>query len=247
MVSDKKEKRLYFGKEFNGYSSAYSVVTTNLGESGITNIENPADLMGDKGLDLMERGILESLLQRFWVIWDFDYKDGAGPGFSFSEGRANFTAKRSEVKAESLRKIFDKNEVLQLPSSINYDKIVLPPNTRISNERADHERTIQFINSKLRVSISIRALMSGPLQDGIWGVFEKDPEDMNRFSGCTYVITVSRSKNLLFSYDPEMPVLDRWYQNICQRIAVLDWQRINDAIEKDRFRKTMSKVLGSTQ
>lgn len=246
LLFDSKEKTLTDGKEPNNYSSAYSSMFTNLrGLEDAVSDKSFSQFMGKKGFDLIERGVLEALLIRFSNTWNVGpVSKFKGPGFSMESFSAGTTSNKTEITLIELQKLFKHNSLISHPGVVVMPKLVLPPDSTLQTEQSDHERIIKISNPKLSVQIRITSQMGGVQQQGIWGVQPPDPSDMNRYSGIFFGVTVNGEIGGTWIYSPDMTGYRQWFDNLSDILSKYDWERIDQDIHENVFRKSMSKLLG---
>jgi len=77
---DSKEGHIITGDKWNPYSSSYMHMFTNLSEvPGALKAKNFSELMEARGLDIIEKGIIEAFLMKFSTHWDIEAKKFEGP------------------------------------------------------------------------------------------------------------------------------------------------------------------------
>jgi len=246
LLFDSKRKTLIWGQEPNLYNSAYIPIFANLGglKDALTG-NSWTEVMDKKGLDLIERGALEALQNRFSVSWDYaSVSKFKGPSFrSEYYNFADTSSNKTDISLTELQRIFKHNRLVVQPGVDVFPNLVLPPNSNIQTKQTDNERTITISNPKLSVEIRITGQMGGPQQQGIWGVQPPDPEDMNRYTGMFYGVSVIGKIGSTWVYSPEMTTYRRWFDNISDVLSTYDWEKIDNDIHDYVFRKSMSKIL----
>jgi hypothetical protein len=246
LLFDSKRKTLIWGQEPNLYHSAYIPMFANLG--GLNNAltsNSWTEVMDTNGVDLIERGVLEALQRKFSASWDLaSVSKFKGPGFQSEQFTFTDTSSnRTEIALTQLQTIFTHNRIITHPGVVVFPNLILPPDSTIQTEQTGHERTIKISNSKLSVQIRITRQMGGPQQQGIWGVQPPDPEDMNRYTGMFYGVSVIGKIGSTWVYSPEMTAYRRWFDNISDVLSTYDWEKIDHDIHDYVFRKSMSKIL----
>ena len=246
LLFDSKQKTIVQGQIPNGYFSAYVPMFTNLQglEDALTG-NTFSDFMGRKGLDLIERGVLEELQRKFSNSWDIGPRGKfKGPGFSAEYSTSAGTSSgKTEITLLQLQTTFKHNRLISYPGVVVTPNLILPPDSTLQIEQNEHERTIKISNPKLSVQIRITGQMGGVQQQGIWGVQSPDPEDMNRYSGVFFGVSVIGEIGRSWIYSPEMAAYRRWFDNLSDGLNTYDWERINHDIDEAVFRKAMSKIL----
>lgn len=242
---DNKTKEVVFGDTPNVYHSTYLYMTTNLGpvlpEALVVN--EFGDLMGTPGLDLIEKGILEKLLQVFTYNWDIEQKEHRGPR-SVSKFSTRASAIPSTiVKQKELLARFSHNKLITGPGVIVMPQIALPSKCTMTIMPSDKAREIVFSNSYVDLTISVRSPGGGVVQNGVEGVLPADPNDMNRYYVVNYLVNVSMKIRRGRSHSPEMKSYRRWFTNVCGELSDYDWEVVEKKIEKNLQRKAVSKIL----
>ena len=246
LLFDSKRKTLTWGQEPNFYDSAYFPMYANLGGLKDSLTANTwSEMMYKKGLDLIERGALEALQNRFSISWDYaSVSKFKGPAFQSEYYTfADTGSSKTEISLNELQRIFKHNRLILHPGVDVFPNIVLPPDSTIQTKQADNERTITISNPKLSVTIRITGQAGVPQQQGIWGVQAPDPEDMNRYMGMTYGVSVIGEIGRTWVYSPEMTAYRRWVDNLSEVLSKFDWETIDHDIHDDVFRKAMTKIL----
>lgn len=246
LLFDSKRNTLIGGQEPNLYSSAYIPMFTNLGglKDALTG-NSWTEVMDKKGFDLIERGALEALQRKFSISWDYaSVSKFKGPGFQSEQFTFTDTSsKNTEITLSQLQTIFKHNRLISHPGVDVFPKLILPPDSTIQTEQTDSERTIKISNPKLSVQIRITGQMGGAQQQGIWGVQSPDPDDMNRFIGMFYGVSVIGEIGSTWVYSPEMTAYRRYFDNLSDVLSTYDWEKIDHDIHDHVFRKSMSKIL----
>ncbi|TKB59570.1 MAG: hypothetical protein E8D40_01670 [Nitrospira sp.] len=247
LLFDSEQKTLILGKEPNNYFSAYIPMYANLSNlEGALAGETFSEFMGEKGKDLIERGILEALLLRFSSGWDIGpvskFKGPSGLSTQYYMSPGTSTAK-TEISLLQLQNIFNHNRLISHPGVVVMPKLVLPPDCTLQTEQSGHERTIKITNQKLSVQIRITPQMGVVQQRGIWGVQPPDPMNMNRYSSIFFLVSIVGEIGRTWTYSPEMTTYRRWFDNISDGLSAYDWERIDKDIHDAVFRESMTKLL----
>lgn len=247
LLFDSKRKTLIHGQEPNRYFSAYIPMFANLqGLDDELSGKTFSEFMGKKGLDLIERGIIEALESRFSNSWDIGpVAKFKGPGFSvqYSSKGISPNTNKAEISLSEIQRIFNHNRLISHPGVVVMPKLVLPPDSTLQTEQTNHERTIKIINQKLSVQIRTTGQMGGVQQQGIWGIQPPDPNDMNRYSGIFFGVSIIGEIGPTWIYSPEMAAYRQWFDNLSDGLSTYDWERIDHDINEAVFRKSMSKLL----
>ncbi len=246
LLFDSEKKILIQGEEPNNYFLAYFPMFTNLSlvKDSLTG-NNFSDFMGPKGMDLIEKGVVEQLLLRFDAGWDIlPVSKFRGPGFSSEQYTfSNSTTEATAVGLDQIQKVFRHNRLISHPGVLVVPKLVLPPESSLKTEQKENERTIFISNPKLSVKIRITQQSGGVQQQGIWGVQAPDPTNMNRYSGIFFGVTILGEVGRTLSYSPEIAAYKRWFESIGDRLSTFDWEQVDRDINETVFRKAMSKIL----
>jgi hypothetical protein len=218
---------------------------TNLSEvPGALKAENFSELMEARGLNIIEKGIIEAFLMKFSTHWDIETKKFEGPT-SVSESWVStsvFNAKSVEIA--EIRKIFKHNPLIVKSGVLVGTQISIPPDCKVDCKSTDKSREIIFSNPYVILDINFRASSGGVAQQGIWGALISDPTNMNRYSLVEYRVDVTMTIKRTKTYSPEMKSYRRWYENICDILSGYDWNVVDKKIERSLSREAISKILG---
>ena len=247
LLFDSERRTLILGKEPNNYYSAYIPMYANLSNlEGLLAGETFSEFMGEKGKDLIERGILEALLLRFAAGWDIGpvikFKGPSGLSTQYYTSPTTNTAK-TEISLPELQKLFNHNRLISHPGVVVMPGLILPPDCTLQTEQPGHERTIKITNQKLSVQIRIAPKMGAAQQRGIWGVQPPDPTNINRYSGIFFLVSIVGEIGRTWTYSPEMAAYRGWFDNISDGLSTYDWERIDKEIHDAVFRESMTKLL----
>jgi len=242
---DSKDGSVVSGDKWNPYSSSYIHMFTNLSKiPEALKAKNFSELMEVRGLDIIEKGIIEALLIKFSTHWDVEAKKFEGPASVSESWGSTSKFKTDAIPLAEVQKIFKHNPIIAKPGVLAGMNLSLPPDSKIICRSKDKSREIIFSNSYVNLQINLCASSGMVAQQGIWGVLSPDPENMNRYYLVEYrvdaIMTIKRTK----SYSPEMKSYRRWYENICDILSGCDWGIVDKKIEKSLHRDAISKGLG---
>jgi len=232
------------GRVPNPYFIAYIPMFANLPENSFS-ANSFSDLMGEQGLDFVERGVLEGLLSRFHHAWDIvSTSKFKGPGFSSFEFVSGTSSEKTAIPLPRLQTIFKHNKWISQQGIVVMPQLVLPPNSQFEVESNEQGRTIKITNPMLPVKISMSAQMGGVQQQGIWRVQSPDPQNMNRYYAVFFRVSISGELNRTRVHSPEMTLYRRWFENLTEALSMFDWERIDNDIQQTSLREAVSKILG---
>lgn len=237
-------KRITQGRVPNPYFIAYIPMFANLKEDSFS-ANSFSDLMGEQGLDFVERGVLEGLLSRFHHAWDIiSTSKFKGPGFFSFEFVPGTNTEKTEIPLRRLQTIFDHNKWISQQGVVVMSQLVLPPNSQFGVESNEQGRTIKITNPMLSVKIAMTPQTGMVRQQGIWGVQSADPQNMDRYYAVFFRVSITGELNRTRVHSPEMAVYRRWFENMTEALSVFDWERIDNEIQQISLREAVSKILG---
>ncbi len=244
LIYDSQEKCFATGNSWNAYQAAYSNMFTNLAEiPDATKAETLEKAMENKGLDIIEKGILEGMLELFFQGWDLELSEHPGPVGTAKSYHSASTEAQMVVPIDQLRAYFEHNKLITQPGVLVFSKLVLPPDTDIRSQPEPDARTIILTNPLTKTVISIHPSMAIVAQRGVWGVVDQDITAPNRYYTISYEVSVTMTSSLLKRYAPKMKPMRRWFTVLTDRIASFDWKRVETEIEHSRLRDALSKSL----
>jgi hypothetical protein len=244
LLCDGKTKQITLGIENNAYESAYRMMFSNVSKiPSFISVDGYGELMGNKGFDLIEKGIIESMLLQFQMVWDVVPNQLSGPGMTGMEFAGGPGKGKTVVTTETIRTIFKHNRLISTPEVILVPELLLPPDTTIETAQSEASRIIRIINPMLNVEIKITFVMGGVQQQGIWGVQPADSSDMNRYQGVLFRVSLVGSFDSTRSHSPEMVGYRRWFENVSTILQRFDWEKVDSDIFKQKNREAISKVL----
>ncbi len=241
---DSAEKEIVEGDEFNAYASSYMHMFTNLSRiPDVLKANNFADFMGNKGLDIIEKGILEILSLNFMRVWDIILSESVGPYYTSARSVKKSETKSTFITIGELRKIFSHNKLISTEGILSVDAFVLPPDTTITPSQKDNTRFIIIKNPIATIDIEIFSPSGGVAQQGIWGVLKPDPQNMNRYYSIEYLVKLTMRGSGFNRYSPSFVDYKGWFFNICNILSKYDWEKIDRQIERNEIRKAVSESL----
>ena len=242
---DAPNKNIIFGNSWNAYSSNYIHMFTNVSQvSGALKAETLTDIMESKGLNLIEKGIIEALLLKFSTHWDIETKKFEGPVSSSESWDSSSKLKSEPMELAKIREIFKRNPLIVTPGVIVSPQICLPSGSKIRVETMGKSRAIIISNSYVTLRIDFHASSGTVAQQGVWGILTSDPTNMNRYYAIEYKVDSTLFINRTKSYSPEMKHYRRWFENICDTLSGYDWSVVDKKIERNLNRDVISKALG---
>ena len=242
LLYDSTQKEITAGQPPNAYFSSYIHMFTNLSAvSSRPRVDEWTDLMGPPGLDIIEKGILETMLLRFQSQWDIIAETSTGPTFESSTFTAAGSRDSIRLSLEELRRIFQHNPLISTPGVIVSLNLSLPPGSKLTVNQSQESRTIVITNPYATLTILIESGSGGVAQTGIWGVQEPDPKNMNRYFVVEYRASAVMRLNRFKNYSPQMASYRRWYTNVSRVLSQFDWKRVDEKIERSVTRAALSK------
>lgn len=242
---DAKDKIITSGKPFNPYFLSYGNMFTNLSlVPGALGATDSSEQIEAKGLNIIEKGVVEALHWKFFTHWDIERRKFEGPlGTSETwESRSKLDAKFFETS--KIREIFKHNPLIAKPGVLVGEGIYLPPKSKINVKTTDLYQTIIITNPYVTLKIACRAPFGMVAQQGIWGVLTPDPAFPNRYMTLEYQVDATLSINRTKAYSPEMKYYKKWFENVSDALSAYDWNVVDRKIEHGLNREAISKVLG---
>ncbi len=243
---DSTEKELIFGDRPNPYYSNYIPMITNLSEiPDSLKAASFSELMESKGLNIIEKGIIEALLLKFQTHWDIEQPQKfEGPVGRSESWALNSKFETKSIKLAEIRDLFKHNPLISKPGVIVFPQMNVPPNCKIKVEVEKNARTIIFTNPYVTLRIAFRASSGVVAQQGVWGVIKPDPHNMNRYYSIEYKVDAALFINRTKVYSPEMKNYRRWFENVCDSLSKYDWNAVDNMIERSLNREAIAKTLG---
>ncbi|MBU4257600.1 MAG: hypothetical protein KKC39_00185 [Candidatus Omnitrophica bacterium] len=242
---DSENKQIVVGDKFNPYYSNYMYMFTNLSKiPNALDAKDFSEVMDKKGIDIVEKGIVDTLIGKFMMHWDIETKKFEGPvGRSESWSGASKLHKET-IPISEIQKIFKSNPFIATPGIIVHPNTSVPPKTSITVKTDNRCRAIVFVNPFAVMEIDIAPSSGMVAQHGIWGAIIADPKNMNRYYVIEYKITANLKLNKTKVYSPEMKYYRKWFENVCDVLERFDWSTVDKNIEKTLNREAISKILG---
>jgi len=223
------------------YLSMFTNISTSIG--GDPNSRDECSkLMKAKGINIIEKGILQALLDNFSSHWDIEPKRFKGPAISFASGSNNSRLRKTTITFDQLRNIFKHNQIISQPDVVSSSPLSIPLGS-LHIEQSDNMRTLVFKNSYAYLQIQIRENVGHRIQQGINGILAPDPNNKNRYWAQAYKVSVSMKLRRTKVYSPNMKAYRQWYANITEALSVYDWQIVENKIADHLNRKATSKIL----
>jgi hypothetical protein len=227
---DYKNKEITVGQGHNPYLSGYLSMFTNtsLSIGGDPNSRDECtDIFKPKGMDIIEKGVLQTLMGKFGAHWDIEPKELRGPVYTSITWSNNSKLKVETISLARLKTIFKHNQTISHPGTIVHSKLSMPPGSfRVDCDANPATRTFVFNNSYSCLKIQIVDAGGAILQQGIKGVILPDTDDTNRYWAESYKVSISMDLKKTKAYSPDMKFHRRWFANITDSLSVYDWQSI---------------------
>jgi hypothetical protein len=242
---DSKNKTLTPGDRWNSYERLYLNMFSNLSEfASAISANNVTDFADKKGSDIIEKGIIESLMSRFLSHWDVIWREQEhGPTGTSYSGMRGSTEASKQISLEEIRKAFSHNSLISSPGTVVYPGFNIPPKSNFRTSQTDTSRFITITTPYSTVSIAARRSSLGVLQHGVWGVLRVDPEDMNRYYEIVYQVSLTIHLKRFKKHAPEMRSYSRWHENIREALHRFDWQYVDKQIEQREIREHISGAV----
>lgn len=206
------------------------------------------DLGFRKGIDLLEKGIVQSLLHRFSMHWLLNVSESRGP-FSkeTSYGRAEADVGSRAIELEEIRRAFSKNPLIATPGIVVGHAMAAPEGATISTSQSDlmpYERTIRIKNRSVEMRITLANSSSGrfPPPEWILGPGKIPPGD--EFATYQYQITVRTTVNRWIATWEDRNRYQRWHDSVVQLLSEFDWNSIESQFLTETANRAHMKTLG---
>jgi len=241
---DSKAKSLTAGESWNPYQSTYMHLFTNLSEkTSALNADDISDFQGNKGLDLIEKGIVETLMMRFISHWDVIWREDRGPGHIASTAERGPIEASKQIPLEQIRKYFSHNSLISTPNIVVGPGFHIPPASNLSTSQPGNSRIIEITTPYSTVLITIRYSSSVVAQHGIWGILKPDPQNLNRYYTIEYYVSLAIRPKRFKKYAPEMESYSGWHENIRNSLQRFDWEYVDNQIEQRVMREAILKTI----
>jgi hypothetical protein len=233
-------------QEFNPYFGHYLDMFTNL--SKVSNFfpigDQFKELMGPKGLDLIEKGVVGTLQSKFFAGWDVIPYKVPGPHGTIVELSPGPESKnKTEISVTKLQEKFNENDILRMPGVL-ISPLILPPKSILLAGRDQNARMISIANPYSDMTISIRPLMGEVMQHGVWGILSSDPKNENRYYAFQYVVSIKINiKKWKFMPSERVELYERWFKNTADALSKMDWANVNEVVQTWLSREAISKTL----
>jgi len=227
LLYDSESKQIVFGIVPSTYSTAFAFNEGDLTSAGLRKVQSQSDLIDKPGLDVVERILVSKLSLRFQHNWDYIFDKMKGPGFNqvvFTPGKMK---DKTILEKEEIRAIFKGNAVYDDDSIPVLWQLCLPPNGRLVKRSSDHTRTISLKSKLYSIDFRITAQSTMVMQQGIPGIIVRDPQNENRYYASFYTVNATGTSSLLSKYSEESKEYKRWFENVLDVAAELDWEKIS--------------------
>lgn len=238
---DSKNNALTTGDSRNSYEHFYRHMFTNLPNSAMV-ADNITDFTKKKGLDIIEKGIVEELMMRFISNWDLVWHESPGPNYVIFSGAKGTIEASKQISLEQIRKDFSHNSLISVPGILVSPRFHIPPNSTLTTSQPDGSRIITITTQCSTVSIAVQFSSYNVTQKGIWGVLKADPQDPNRYYTIGYQVLLTIRPKRFNQYPPGIESYSRWYENIKDALQRYDWKYVDKQIEQREIRKAIQKT-----
>jgi len=239
---DSKDKTITWGDKSNPYFSNYLYMFTNLPDDALK-AENFSELMGSKGLNIIEKGILEALFLKFSTHWDIELKKFEGPIGASESWTSNSKMETQFIELAKIQEVFQHNPFI-VKSGFIFPQLSVPPSSKISVKISENSRAVIFNNPYSTLEIVFHPSSGMVAQQGIWGVLKPDGSNMNRYFMVEYKVDCKLLVKGTKAYSPEMKSYRRWFENVCDELSRYDWNVVDKKVESTLNREAISKILG---
>jgi len=247
LIYDTKHNCLTTGESWNVYAAHYSRFFSHLSDNQSFLIaDSVSEFAGEKGMNLIERGVVELLEARFMTHWNMVWQESKGPVFNSSTGQVGDTKENTQIPLNELMQHFGHNAVMSEPGVMVGMGINIPPNSEFVVTSKDTTRLLLISNSYSTVSIKMQCSGFGVAQQGIWGVISPPTDDLNRYYTIDFDISINIKTSRFKKYSPEMKEYMRWHENLVLALQIANWEQVDKQIEQQAFREAIQKMANSS-
>ncbi|GEM_PF-2411958 len=227
----------------SSYSSQYIPMFTGFHGSDSLKADNLSEAQ-TKGFNIIENGILQTLMLKFFNNWDIEINRFQGPIARSESWGGGSKVSKETISSETIQQIFRDNPIIASGSLPPFN-LILPPKTTITTEKRNNLfPVIIFDNPYVTVEISISSVSAITAQHGVWGFIDVDPKNINRYYAIEYKTALSLKLKGWKVYSPETYNYKKWFQNILDILKQFDWSVVDKETERNLTRKAVSKILG---
>jgi hypothetical protein len=229
----------------NPYFLRYGPMFSNLSKApeGMMGPAKPEFFAPTIGLDIIEKGIIDSFHGHFFNHWAMERIENRTPSSISIRGRPYSKETGTSVSIEDIRKLFSHNKLISSPDILTWEKLSLPPGCEIKARQEERQRIIRFKDKYLSTEISIIYTGFHLLQQPVWGLLPLDREDMFRYYELYYLVNLKTEFSRFRRYSPAMEDHERWYENVAEMLSKYDWANVNRRIQENMQRKAIYKTL----
>ena len=238
LIYDTHSGEIINGPKGSEYLRRYGTMLSNLDKTEALSSKSYDELFSGKGINIVEKGILEAILFEFHGGWDIENNPREGFNVS-SPGTPILTTESIEIPIHEIRASFLSNPYITDPEVFRAprDYMSLPPESKIVVEGDGNIRkTIKLENPILPVKLHIMASGATPATDGIWGLRD---EDLSRYYVIDFYITLSAETKWAQRYPKNIGKYWNWFNNLSSICRSFDWKVIE---EKDILRQKRSTL-----
>ncbi len=189
----------------------------------------------EKGLDLIERLVLNSFANEFHVRWNIEYQSKQTPTGKTRTGSFVGNTQSKTIQTSSLNKMLEHNQLFK-GRLVNFDwpSFELPPNSKFLIQEKEGSRviTIEIPSVSGLITMSISPSHSGIAPGGVWGVF-KPNDSLSVLEYRTEIKLTYRSNAI------DSKAIKRWFDNISRNISKFDWETIDSEVERSLMRQLL--------
>lgn len=250
LMYDSKKQGLTTGNPISPYSSRYLRMLVNIDKVPelLTSKDPFKEYLHDgrKGVNLIEYGILGSLIERFHQTWEvvlIKRSDANGTSISWGTGDSGIAG--TPVNISRLRELVSDNPASAILEGFFSDTLWLPPNSEIEiSSPTKTSRLIRIHSHKYETRITLAAAGAVVQQQGIWGILDPDPNEMNRYYGFSFPASVQTRISWRVLSSRERTLYRIWHENVASVLEQYDWSVLAKDGEQAIGRRVAMKVLG---
>lgn len=249
LLIDGKTGNILTGEYPNPYQSRYTCMFSNTATLlSEFRSEKPFDeLMGQKGLRIIEYGIINALTTRFISGWDITVqKRKMLVGTEESWGNNPGSRKGTHFSLEDLRRVFSENPIIASTVTIVGSGVYFPPRTTIASIRPEKEKIIRKIiirGTGFTTQIQIFASSGGVVPNKIWGIINHNVKNIE-LMGFNYHVSIETSISPLVFDRNYRAAIKNWHKNIAEILSIYDWTAVEADAESKMSRAATAKILG---
>lgn len=250
---------LVLGDDRSAYSLAYLRVFSNIprNKGGQTmpspssqmetayalDANNPGDFLSQRGLDIIERAVLEELMLKFGLSWDKNQQTIKIKIINNTTIVPTSGFSGEFIDLPHIRTLFRHNKIISNPQTLASFGIVLPPRTKISPKFGQGPRELVISNRYASIKIIMSPYSSEVLPHGVLDILPDDSQNMAKYYYLDFHVSIFVKFARLQNFSHKMKVYRLWVDNLISALGQCDWDKISEETDKKLFRQATSVIL----